>query len=148
MQIEASRKLGFSANQTMRTAQKLYEGTEINGEPTGLITYMRTDSVTMSKDAIREVRSFVLEKLGNEYIPAEPRIYKSKAKNAQEAHECIRPTNIKLSPEELKKYLNSDEYKLYEIIWQRAVSSQMASAIIDQVLVLSLIHISEPTRPY
>ena len=135
MQIEASRKLGFSANQTMRTAQKLYEGIEINGEPTGLITYMRTDSVLMSKDAIEEIRGFVSEKLGNEYIPAEPRIYKSKAKNAQEAHECIRPTNIRLSPEELKKYLNSDEYKLYEIIWQRAVSSQMASAIIDQVSV-------------
>ena len=135
MQIEASRKLGFSANQTMRTAQKLYEGIEINGEPTGLITYMRTDSVLMSKDAIEEIRGFVSKKLGNEYIPAEPRIYKSKAKNAQEAHECIRPTNIRLSPEELKKYLNSDEYKLYEIIWQRAVSSQMASAIIDQVSV-------------
>ena len=135
MQIEASRKLGFSANQTMRTAQKLYEGIEINGEPTGLITYMRTDSVLMSKDAIEEIRGFVSEKLGNEYIPTEPRIYKSKAKNAQEAHECIRPTNIRLSPEELIKYLNSDEFKLYEIIWQRAVSSQMASAIIDQVSV-------------
>ena len=133
MQIESSRKLGFSANQTMRTAQKLYEGKEIEGEPTGLITYMRTDSVIMSKDAIKEVRSYVLEKLGKEYIPTELRIYKSKAKNAQEAHECIRPTNIKLTPGKLKKYLSSDEYKLYEIIWQRAVSSQMASAIIDQV---------------
>ena len=133
MQIESSRKLGFSANQTMRTAQKLYEGKEIEGEPTGLITYMRTDSVIMSKDAIEEVRSYVLEKLGKEYIPTELRIYKSKAKNAQEAHECIRPTNIKLTPGKLKKYLSSDEYKLYEIIWQRAVSSQMASAIIDQV---------------
>ena len=135
MQIEASRKLGFTANQTMRTAQKLYEGTEIDGEPTGLITYMRTDSVAMSKDAIKEVRNYVLENLGKEYIPLEPRVYKSKAKNAQEAHECIRPTNTQLSPEVLKKYLNSDEYRLYEIIWQRAVSSQMSSAIIDQVSV-------------
>jgi len=135
MQIESSRKLGFSANQTMRTAQKLYEGAEIDGETTGLITYMRTDSVIMSKDAIEEIRCFVLEKLGKEYIPAEPRVYKSKAKNAQEAHECIRPTNIKLTPDILKKYLNSDEYKLYEIIWQRAVSSQMSNAIIDQVSV-------------
>jgi DNA topoisomerase-1 len=135
MQIESSRKLGFSANQTMRAAQKLYEGAEIDGEPTGLITYMRTDSVIMSKDAIEKVRSYIVEKLGKEYIPVEPRIYKSKAKNAQEAHECIRPTNINLSPEILKKYLNSDEYKLYEIIWQRAVSSQMTSAIIDQVSV-------------
>ena len=94
MQIEASRKLGFSANQTMRTAQKLYEGKDIDGEPTGLITYMRTDSVMMSKDAIEEIRSYVLDKLGSEYIPSEFRVYKSKAKNAQEAHECIRPTNI------------------------------------------------------
>ena len=135
MQIEASRKLGFSANQTMRTAQKLYEGTEIDGETTGLITYMRTDSVIMSKDAIAEVRTYVIKKLGENYIPNEPRVYKSKAKNAQEAHECIRPTNINLDPSYLKKYLNVDEYKLYEIIWQRAVSSQMASAIIDQVSV-------------
>ncbi|MBS57020.1 MAG: DNA topoisomerase I [Rickettsiales bacterium] len=135
LQIEANRKLGFSANQTMRTAQKLYEGTEIDGEPTGLITYMRTDSVTMSKQAINEIREYVESNLGKDHIPTEPRIYKSKAKNAQEAHECIRPTNILLSPNKMKKILNSDEYKLYEIIWQRAVSSQMASAIIDQVSV-------------
>ena len=135
MQIEASRKLGFSANQTMRTAQKLYEGTEIDGEPTGLITYMRTDSVMMSKDAITEIREYVLSELGKDYLPNEPRIYKSKAKNAQEAHECIRPTSIKLTPQILKKYLNIDEFKLYEIIWQRAISSQMSSAIIDQVSV-------------
>ena len=135
MQIEASRKLGFTANQTMRSAQKLYEGTEIDGEPTGLITYMRTDSVMMSKDAIEEVRNYIFTNIGKEYAPNEPRVYKSKAKNAQEAHECIRPTDVKLTPEILKKYLNSDEFKLYEIIWQRSVSSQMASAIIDQVLV-------------
>jgi len=133
MQIEASRKLGFSANQTMRTAQKLYEGTDIEGEPTGLITYMRTDSVMMSKDFITEIREYIRNELGEDYIPNEPRIYKSKAKNAQEAHECIRPTSVKLTPKIIKKFLNTDEYKLYEIIWQRAVSSQMSSAIIDQV---------------
>ena len=133
MQIEASRKLGFSANQTMRTAQKLYEGTEIEGEPTGLITYMRTDSVIMSNAAIGEVREYIKENIGKEYLPFEPRIYKSKSKNAQEAHECIRPTNISLFPDKIKKLLNADEFKLYEIIWQRAVSSQMASAIINQV---------------
>ena len=133
MQIEASRKLGFSANQTMRTAQKLYEGTEIEGEPTGLITYMRTDSVIMSNAAIREVREYIKENIGKKYLPLEPRIYKSKTKNAQEAHECIRPTNISLFPDKIKKLLNADEFKLYEIIWQRAVSSQMASAIINQV---------------
>jgi len=135
MQIEASRKLGFSANHTMRTAQKLYEGLEIDGEPTGLITYMRTDSVIMSKTAISEVRSYVEENIGKEYLPKDPRIYKSKTKNAQEAHECVRPTNINLSPEKIKKYLNQDEFKLYEIIWQRAVSSQMTNAIINQVAV-------------
>ena len=135
MQIEASRKLGFSANQTMRTAQKLYEGSEIEGEPTGLITYMRTDSVVMSTPAINEIRSYVISNIGKEFIPKDPRVYKSKAKNAQEAHECIRPTNIELTPIKIKKYLNSDEYKLYEIIWQRAVSSQMTNAIFDQVSV-------------
>ena len=135
LQIEANRKLGFSANQTMRTAQKLYEGTTIDGEPTGLITYMRTDSVMMASSAIEEVREYVKTNLGKEYLPNEPRVYKSKAKNAQEAHECIRPTIISLSPQKIKNNLNADEFKLYEIIWQRAVSSQMASAIIDQVAV-------------
>ena len=135
MQIEVSRKLGFSASKTMHTAQKLYEGIEIDGEPTGLITYMRTDSVVMSNTAINEVRNYVEKNIGKEYLPNEPRIYKSKAKNAQEAHECIRPTNINLSPEKLKKYLNIHEFNLYEIIWQRAVSSQMANAIINQVAV-------------
>ena len=119
----------------MRTAQKLYEGAEIDGEPTGLITYMRTDSVIMSTQAIGEVRSYVESNLGKDYLPTEPRSYKSKAKNAQEAHECIRPTNINLSPDKIKKYLTIDELKLYEIIWQRAVSSQMSSAIINQVSV-------------
>ena len=135
MQIEASRKLGFSANQTMRTAQKLYEGTEIDDEPTGLITYIRTDSLIMSTEAIKEIRNYITNILGSDYMPTEARIYKSKAKNAQEAHECIRPTNVNLTPEILKKYLNVDEYKLYEIIWQRAVSSQMSNAIINQVSV-------------
>ena len=135
MQIESSRKLGLSASQTMRTAQKLYEGTEINGETTGLITYMRTDSVVMGKDAINQVRDFVSKTYGQDYLPDTPRVYKSKAKNAQEAHECIRPTNIDLTPKEIKQFITGEEHKLYEIIWQRAVSSQMASAILDQVAV-------------
>ena len=87
----------------MRTAQKLYEGAEIEGEPTGLITYMRTDSVIMSSAAIDEIRSYVEKNIGKEFLPNEPRVYKSKAKNAQEAHECIRPTNISLSPRENEK---------------------------------------------
>ena len=132
MQIESSRKLGLSASQTMRTAQRLYEGTDIKGETTGLITYMRTDSVVMSKEAINQVRGFVTDNYGANYLPETPRVYKSKAKNAQEAHECIRPTNIYLTPKDIKQYITLEEYKLYEIIWQRAVSSQMA---------LSLIHI-------
>ena len=135
MQIEASRKFGFSANQTMRTAQRLYEGIEIDGEPIGLITYLRTDSVIMSNQSINEVRKYIDTTIGKEFLPTEARIYKSKAKNAQEAHECIRPTNISLTPEKLKKLLNIDEYKLYLIIWQRAISSQMKSAIINQVSV-------------
>ncbi len=135
MQIESSRKLGLSASQTMRTAQRLYEGTEINGDTTGLITYMRTDSVIMSSEAINQVRSFVSENYGAEYLPDSPRIYKSKAKNAQEAHECIRPTKINLTPKIIKQYITVEEYKLYEIIWQRAVSSQMSSAILDQVAI-------------
>ena len=135
MQIESSRKLGLSANQTMRTAQKLYEGTEIKGETTGLITYMRTDSVVMSNEAINQIRNFVTDKYGSNYLPENPKIYKSKAKNAQEAHECIRPTNIDLTPNDIKQFITGEEYKLYEIIWQRAVSSQMTSAIFDQVAV-------------
>ena len=135
MQIESSRKLGLSVNQTMRTAQKLYEGTEIKGETTGLITYMRTDSVVMSNDAINQIRNFVTDNYGSNYLPEKPRLYKSKAKNAQEAHECIRPTNINLTPKDIKQYITHEEFKLYEIIWQRAVSSQMASAILDQVAV-------------
>jgi DNA topoisomerase-1 len=108
MQIESSRKLGLSASQTMRTAQKLYEGTEIDGETTGLITYMRTDSVVMSNEAINQVRSFVGENYGNEYLPDVPRVYKSKAKNAQEAHECIRPTNVNLTPKNIKQYITGE----------------------------------------
>ncbi|MDC1047784.1 type I DNA topoisomerase, partial [Alphaproteobacteria bacterium] len=135
MQIESSRKLGLSASQTMRTAQKLYEGTEIDGETTGLITYMRTDSVVMSNEAVNQIRNFVGENYGKEYLPNVPRVYKSKAKNAQEAHECIRPTNFNLTPKNIKQYITGEEHKLYEIIWQRAVSSQMASAILDQVAI-------------
>ena len=135
MQIESSRKLGLSVNQTMRTAQKLYEGTEIKGETTGLITYMRTDSVVMSNDAINQIRNFVTDNYGSNYLPEKTRIYKSKAKNAQEAHECIRPTNINQTPKDIKQYITNEEFKLYEIIWQRAISSQMASAILDQVAV-------------
>ena len=119
----------------MRAAQALYEGIRIKGEgQVGLITYMRTDSVIMSKDAIEEIRNYVVKKLGTEYIPTEPRIYKSKAKNAQEAHECIRPTNINLSPQKIKQLLNADEYKLYEI----ALSAMLRIPVFGSTFFLDL----------
>ena len=135
LQQEASSKFGFNANHTMRTAQKLYEGIEIDSDITGLITYIRTDSVTISTIALNDLRDFIEKNYGDNYLPKNPRIYKSKAKNAQEAHECIRPTNINLKPEEIKKFINVDEFKLYQLIWKRAVSSQMESAIFNQVSV-------------
>ena len=136
LQQISSGKLGFGASRTMQIAQKLYQGVDIEGDTVGLITYMRTDGTQISNEAISTFREYITKNYGNNYCPDKPNNYSGKkAKNAQEAHECIRPTNTKLSPDVLKKYLNSDEYKLYEIIWQRAVSSQMASAIIDQVSV-------------
>lgn len=135
LQQEASRKLRFSATKTMRTAQKLYEGVEINGETTGLITYMRTDGVTLSGEAIGSIRTLIKNKFGDTYLPEAPRAYKSKVKNAQEAHEAIRPTDIFRSPETVSEYLDDDEARLYELIWKRAVACQMESAVLDQVAV-------------
>ncbi|HLP71174.1 MAG TPA: type I DNA topoisomerase, partial [Rhizobium sp.] len=135
LQQEASRKLRFSATKTMRTAQKLYEGVEINGELTGLITYMRTDGVTLSGEAIGTIRTLIKNKFGDTYLPEAPRAYKSKVKNAQEAHEAIRPTDIFRSPETVSEYLDDDEARLYELIWKRAVACQMESAVLDQVAV-------------
>jgi len=135
LQQEASRKLGFGATRTMRTAQKLYEGLELGGETVGLITYMRTDGVSISAEAIAATRDMVGTKYGKEYLPDAPRIYKSKAKNAQEAHEAIRPTDVHRHPSEVKNYLDSDGLRLYELIWNRTVASQMESARLDQVAV-------------
>ncbi|MEE2761648.1 MAG: type I DNA topoisomerase [Pseudomonadota bacterium] len=134
LQQEAARKLFFSAKRTMQVAQKLYEGMTINGETVGLITYMRTDGVQISNDAIGTARTFIGETFGSEYVPASARIYKSKAKNAQEAHEAIRPTDIGRRPEDLTS-LEPDQLKLYELIWKRTVASQMESAVLDQVSV-------------
>ena len=135
MQQEASRKLGFGATKTMRTAQKLYEGIDLDGDTVGLITYMRTDSVTLSKEAIFSTRSFIERKYGADFVPDSPRMYKSKAKNAQEAHEAVRPTDITRTPERMAKYLDHDQARLYELIWKRTVACQMASAVLDQVSV-------------
>ena len=129
LQQTASSKFGFGASRTMQIAQKLYQGVEINGETTGLITYMRTDGTHISKDAIIEFRDLITKDFGKEYLPEKPNTYEGKkAKNAQEAHEAIRPTEIKKRPEDVKKYVNSDQLKLYELIWTRALSSQMNSA--------------------
>ncbi len=135
LQQEASRKLGMGATRTMRVAQKLYEGVDIGGETVGLITYMRTDGVQLSNDAIGQVRELIGSHYGPDYLPGSPRIYKSTAKNAQEAHEAIRPTDLSRRPEEVAAQLERDELRLYELIWKRTVASQMESAVLDQVAV-------------
>jgi DNA topoisomerase-1 len=129
LQQTASNNFGFSASRTMQIAQKLYQGIDINGETTGLITYMRTDGTQISEEAITEFRDSITKDFGKEYLPAMPNTFEGKkAKNAQEAHEAIRPTEIKRKPSDLKKYINSDQLKLYELIWVRALSSQMKPA--------------------
>ena len=133
LQMDASRKLGFTARKTMQVAQKLYEGIEVDGEPVGLITYMRTDSVTLSEDALAEMRSHISSQYGAEYLPEKARRFKTKSKNAQEAHEAIRPSSILRTPVAMKSVLDADGYKLYSLIWKRALASQMAPALLDQV---------------
>jgi DNA topoisomerase I len=135
LQQEASRKLGFGASRTMRVAQRLYEGVDIFGETVGLITYMRTDGVAMSTEAIEAARRLIEMRYGQDYRPSEPRIYKTQAKNAQEAHEAIRPTDMAGLPEKVGRDLEPDQLALYELIWKRAVASQMSAAVIDQVAV-------------
>ena len=135
LQQEASRKFGFSASRTMQVAQKLYEGINIGSETTGLITYMRTDGVQLSNDAIQAIRSEISNTKGSRYIPSTPRIYKSKAANAQEAHEAIRPTSISRQPSAMRQYLDADQFKLYDLIWKRTLASQMASAELDKTAV-------------
>jgi DNA topoisomerase-1 len=135
IQQESSRKLGFGAQQTMRLAQQLYEGVELDGETTGLITYMRTDGVQMAQEAVLAIRDHVKTAYGANYIPGAPREYTSRAKNAQEAHEAIRPTDVARTPESVAPFLNPDQRRLYELVWKRAVASQMQSAELDQVSV-------------
>ena len=132
LQQEASRKLGFSAKQTMQLAQRLYEGIEIDGELTGLITYMRTDGVTIIPEAVAAIRQLVERDYSRRYLPPFIREYKVKAKNAQEAHEAIRPTDVTRKPDRVARHLDRDQARLYELIWKRAVASQMASAELEQ----------------
>ena len=135
LQQDASRKLRFSAQKTMRTAQSLYEGVDINGNTEGLITYMRTDSVTLSNDAIADIRAQITSQFGGDYVPEKPNFYKNKSKNAQEAHEAIRPTSAALEPSKIKSSLTADQYRLYELIWKRTLASQMTPARMDTVAV-------------
>jgi DNA topoisomerase-1 len=135
LQQDASRKLGLSAQQIMRLAQQLYEGVEIGGETVGLITYMRTDGVQMAGEAIAAARNQVKSAFGPDYLPAAPRIYQTKAKNAQEAHEAIRPTDFSRTPEQVARALSSEQGRLYELIYKRALASQMQSAELDQTSV-------------
>lgn len=135
LQQEASRKMGFGTQRTMRIAQQLYEGIDVGEGSTGLISYMRTDSVNLSQTAIEELREVILDKYGQAALPAEPRTYKTKSKNAQEAHEAIRPTSAKILPENIKSYLTPEQWKLYNLIWKRTVACQMESATLDTVAV-------------
>lgn len=135
LQQEAARKLGFTARKTMMVAQQLYEGIDIGIGTVGLISYMRTDSVNLSLEAIDEIRQFITERFGADNCPASPRMYKTKSKNAQEAHEAIRPTSIKRAPETVQASLTTDQYKLYRLIWKRTVACQMEDAVLDTVAV-------------
>ncbi len=135
LQQEASRKLGFSASRTMQVAQRLYEGIDVGGDLTGLVTYMRTDGIQMADEAILQVRSVIQSEFGDRYVQNVPRVYKSKAKNAQEAHEAIRPTDLARLPKEIASSLEDNQRKLYELIWKRAVASQMASAELERTTI-------------
>ncbi len=132
LQQEASRKLGFSSSRTMQVAQKLYEGINIAGETTGLITYMRTDGVQIAMEAIADARNVIQNEFGEPYVPDAPRIYKIKAKNAQEAHEAIRPTVLSRLPKDVSRVLDDEQFKLYELIWKRTLASQMENAELER----------------
>src|SRR5271170_4022547 len=135
LQQEASRKLGLSASRTMQIAQRLYEGVDLDGDTVGLITYMRTDGVAISGEAIAAARQLIGNEFGAKYVPDSPRVYRRQAKNAQEAHEAIRPTDLGRRPADVAAYLDRDQRRLYELIWKRTLASQMASALLEQVTV-------------
>ncbi|MEO8342826.1 MAG: type I DNA topoisomerase, partial [Gallionella sp.] len=133
LQQEAVRKLGMTADRTMRTAQSLYEGVDIGGQTVGLISYMRTDSVSLAKEAVQEIRDYIKNNFSGEYLPSTQPAFKSKTKNAQESHEAIRPTSIERTPDQMRSYLNADQARLYEMIWKRTLACQMAPARFDTV---------------
>ena len=133
LQQEASRKLGFTARRTMQVAQRLYEGVDIGGDTVGLITYMRTDSVNLANEAIGAARGLIEQDYGPSFLPEHPRRYRSSARNAQEAHEAVRPTDMRRRPDQVRKYLEDEQFRLYELVWKRAIACQMSSARLDQV---------------
>ena len=133
LQQEANRKLGFTSSRTMRAAQQLYEGVDLGGETVGLISYMRTDSVSLAQEAISELRKVIAKEFGDKALPPEPRYFKSKSKNAQEAHEAVRPTSAARTPRAVARYLTPDQAKLYELIWKRTMACQMTPAVFDTV---------------
>jgi DNA topoisomerase-1 len=135
LQQDAARRLGFTTRRTMSIAQQLYQGIEIEGEPIGLITYMRTDSVNVAEVAQAQAREFILQRYGDEFLPAEPPHYKTKTKGAQEAHEAIRPTSVLRTPKSIRQHLDRDQLRLYRVIWQRFVASQMNPAVYDTISV-------------
>ncbi|MEM9332961.1 MAG: type I DNA topoisomerase [Pseudomonadota bacterium] len=135
LQMDASRRLGFSARQTMQVAQKLYEGVDIGGETVGLITYMRTDGVQIAPESIPSIRNQIAKNFSERHVPEKPRFYSSKAKNAQEAHEAIRPTEISRHPKDMAQHLDEEGRKLYDLIWKRTIASQMASAEVERTSV-------------
>lgn len=149
LQQEASRRLGFNARRTMRAAQQLYEGVQLpNGETVGLITYMRTDSTNISEQAQAEARDYVTNQYGKDFVPEKPRQYKTKSKGAQEAHEAIRPTGVLREPSKIDSALTTDQYRLYKLIWERFVASQMSDAVYDTLRVSILAGPSPEDRPY
>ena len=133
LQQEAARKLGFSTRNTMRVAQQLYEGIDLGSGPVGLITYMRTDAVTLANEALTELRELISQRYGKDNLPDKPRMFKTKSKNAQEAHEAIRPTSAMRTPDQVKAHLNAEQFKLYDLIWKRTVACQMIHATLDTV---------------
>ncbi|MCI0749869.1 MAG: DNA topoisomerase I [Nevskiales bacterium] len=135
LQQEANRKLGFTAKRTMRAAQDLYEGVDVEGQTVGLITYMRTDSVSLAQEALKDLRATILKRYGQKALPEQPRYYKAKSKNAQEAHEAIRPTAAARAPEQVAKFMTSDQARLYDLVWKRALACQMEAAVFDTVAV-------------
>lgn len=149
LQQEASRRLNYSARRTMQVAQQLYEGIDLDkGKSTGLITYMRTDSLQVSEQAQHEARDYVFEQFGEDFAPKKAPIYKTKSKGAQEAHEAIRPTKVSRTPESMKQYLSRDQFRLYKLIWERFVASQMSNAIYDTIRVEIKAGLTEKELPY